>query len=508
MNSSASRPSTIIGAVVATSLLLASATSSAAADQSGTVILVQPFAPKAGFALETDDAQILTKAGCLEMLTRIDFDGTLKPGLATSWVQSSPTSWDFTLRPNTKFADGTSVDAAAVVTVLTHTLHAAAPARAFSPKVVSDVTAVDDRTVRVTTPGPSVLVPLRMASPNTGILSPAALTGTAVNPVKACTGPFTVTEEVPRQLLRLERNANYWGGPVGFARAEVRYVSDGEVRGIMVQTGEAQIAIVLPVAVLRTPPPAVHVVTTPLPRTTAMYLNDGKPPFDDLRVRQALQAAIDTTAIASSIYEGLAQPAVGPFANGEPWSSEGAQPVTLDVKKAKDLLAAAGIKPNTLTMDLWAYPERPELADLASVLQAELGDIGVTVKIKVASYSALEPDLLAGNFGGMLLSRSHLTDVPDPGAFIASDYTCKGSYNISHFCQPDIDAALEQAVAFPEADRRFKVYAEVAAKLQSEAVSVFLVHEQERDAFAATVANFRTHPLGHYVLTKDLAPAK
>jgi peptide/nickel transport system substrate-binding protein len=480
---------------------------SAAAQDGGTIVLVDLFAPRAGFALETDDAQVLTKAGCLEMLTRIDFDGTVGPGLATAWTQTTPTSWDFTLRANVRFADGRPVDAAAVASALNRTLHVAAPARAFSPKMVSEVGVVDAGTVRITTPAPSSLVPLRMASPNTGILSPGAFQGERINPVRACTGPFTVIEDVPRQMLRLERNPDYWGGAAGYARAELRYVPDGQVRATMVQTGQAQIATVLPVSVLRQPPATVKVLTTALPRTTALYLNLSRPPFDDVRVRQAVQAAVDTAAIAGSVFEGLAAPAVGPFAPGEPWSPQGARPVVQDLPRARALLAAAGVAPGSLKMELLAYPERPELPDVASVLQAELGEIGISVVVRVASYAALEPDLLAGRFGGMLLSRSHLTDVADPGGFLTADYACKGGYNLTRYCDPATDVRIDAALAMADPVKRFAVYGEVAAQLQLQAVSVFLVHEQQRDAVGARVRNYRIHPLGHYILTRDLAQA-
>ena len=287
----------------------------AGAQGRNTVVLAELFGAKSGFALETDDAQVLTKSGCMEMLTRIDFDGIVKPGLATAWTQSSPTTWDFTLRPGVKFTDGKPVDAQTVVDDLNRTLKAAGtPARSFSPRAVSGVSALDDHTVRITTPAPSMLVPLRMASPNTGILSPAAFTGDRVNPANACTGPFTVTEEVPRQMLKLDRNPGYWGGPAGYAKAELRYIPDGQVRATMVQTGEAQIATVLPVSVLRQPVRNVTVHSIALPRTTGFYLNTGQPPLNDVRVRQAIQAAIDTTAIAGSVYEGLVRPGSGPFA--------------------------------------------------------------------------------------------------------------------------------------------------------------------------------------------------
>ena len=63
-----------------------------------------------------------------------------------------------------------------------------------------------------------------------------------------------------------------------------------------------------------------------------------------------------------------------------------------DLKKATALLAAAGVKPNTIKIEILVYQERPELADVASVLQAELGEIGIAATIRVASYSALEPE--------------------------------------------------------------------------------------------------------------------
>jgi peptide/nickel transport system substrate-binding protein len=288
-------------------LLTGLATGRPAVAQTDTLVVADLFGARAGWALETDDAFVLSSAGCMEMLTRIDFDGTVKPGLATAWTQSGPTSWDFTLRQGVKFADGRPLDAAAVVAALNRTLRAAAPARSFSPRLVSEVVAVDAGTVRVITPAPSVLVPLRMGSPNTGILSPAAFQGERVNPVRACTGPFTIVEDVPRQVLRLERNPEYWGGPAGYARAEFRIVPDGQVRGTMVRTNEAQIATVLPVTVLREPPRSLTVHASDITRITSLYLNTGKPPFSDARVRQAIQASVDTTAIAAAVYEGTAQ---------------------------------------------------------------------------------------------------------------------------------------------------------------------------------------------------------
>lgn len=83
------------------------------------------FTPMAGYALETDDAFLLTQVGCLETLTRYDAEaGELEPMLATQWEQTEPTAWDFTLREGTTFQDGSPLDAEGVVGALRHVLDA------------------------------------------------------------------------------------------------------------------------------------------------------------------------------------------------------------------------------------------------------------------------------------------------------------------------------------------------------------------------------------------------
>ena len=80
-------------------------------------------------------------------------------------------------------------------------LKAQVPARALNPKVITGVKAVDKSTVKVTTPAADPMVPLRFASPNSGILAPEAYSGAQINIKGTCTGPFTVTKEVPAQSL-------------------------------------------------------------------------------------------------------------------------------------------------------------------------------------------------------------------------------------------------------------------------------------------------------------------
>ena len=251
--------------------------------------------------------------------------------------------------------------------------------------------------------------------------------------------------------------------------------------------------------------PNLTVVRGALQRTNTLYINNGKEPFTDVRVRQAIQSAIDVDAIANAILEGAVAPGIGPFSPTAAWAPAGAQAITRDLDKATGLLADAGIEPDSLTVGLWAYPSRPELPDVAVAIQSMLGEVGINVEVRVADYAALEPDVLAGNFDMMLVSRSYVVDVNDPIAYLRSDYSCEGTYNLSHFCDDALDVELAAALTNEDADARYETYREIATRLQADAVDVFLYHPQEISAISKLVQNYRIHPLQHFVLTPELA---
>ncbi len=473
------------------------------------LVYAEFYGPASAWAPESQDAIVLSRAGCLETLLRYE-DGTLVENLATSWEQVKPRVWEFRLREGVQFQNGTPMDGDAVAGALTHLLGVKTPARAFNPDVVSGVKAVDESTLEITTPAPDVLLPLRLASPNTGIMAPQAYEGERTDIKETCTGPFTVVEEVQRESLDLERNDDYWGGKPGFATAEVRFIADAAARVTQVQTGEAQIGSVIPAVSLETleGDADVDLVELQEPRTTAMLLNNSRPPFDDPLVRRALQHAVDLDAIASTIYEGGAVPAVGPFSPDDPWTPEGAAQTAFDQEEAKRLLDEAGVDPRSLDLELIAYNDRPEFADLAAVIQDQLRQLGIKVRIRSAEYAAVEPAFLSGDFDAALFSRSYLQDIADPLSYLSSDWTCKGSFNIAHYCDPQIDALIKEASQIQDADARNGLYAEIAQKLQGESASVFLVHQSLVTAVRSEVQGFEPDPLNMRVLTADLAPGE
>ncbi|MGR4067412.1 ABC transporter substrate-binding protein [Halomonas sp. LR3S48] len=491
---------------VAVAVMIGPMAASASAASGGKVVFGELFTPASGWAVETIDAYVLSRAGCLEGLARMDYDASINPALAESWEQISPTEWEFQLREGVTFHDGSALTSQVVSDQLNRLLNVATPPPGFSPSVIESVEPAGEHVVRIVTKAPDVFVPNRLASPNTGILSPAAFASDRINPVGHCTGPFEIVREIPRQGLELKRNENYWGGEVMLAEGEVRYIPDGQVRSMMVETGEIHIARQIPAAALaqmeRSQKLKVHTVEAP--RTTSLYLNNRRAPLDNIKVRQAIQSAIDVAGIAEAVYEGSVNPAVGQFSPNTPWAPENAAVIPQDLELARQLLAESGIPASELQLELLAYVERPVLADLAAVIQFQLQQLGMKVNIRVSEYGAIEPQLLAGDFDMVLLSRGYLTDVADPIGTLAEDYGCNGSYNLSGFCDPQVDAQLERASALVEPEERNAIYRDIAARLQEEAVNVFLIHETISEAVSNTVENYQVHVYERTAFHKDL----
>jgi peptide/nickel transport system substrate-binding protein len=102
------------------------------------------------------------------------------------------------------------------------------------------------------------------------------------------------------------------------------------------------------------------------------------------------------------------------------------------------------------------------------------------------------------------MSRGYLTDVGDPVGTLLADYSCDGGYNLAGFCDPEVDAQLESASGMVDPGARNAIYRDIAARLQQDAVNVFLVHETISEAVSNTVENYQVHPYERTTFHKDL----
>ncbi|MFF8970775.1 ABC transporter substrate-binding protein [Streptomyces sp. NPDC014995] len=441
------------------------------------------FPPAENLSPYGADATILSRLGVTEGLTALDANGAAAPALAASWRREDDRTWLFTLR-EAAFQDGTEVTPAAVAAALTHATEAE-PA----PAALSGVTltaAAEGRTgVRVTTGTPDPVLPLRLSSPSLAVLSPKAYDSEgAADPVGTATGPFELTRVDGSTGAGLDRFDDYWGGRAQASGIDARFIADGTARANALRTGEIDLAEAIPVAQAATLDADTRRETATT-RTTSLLLNTESGVFQDASLRAAARAAVDTSALAQGVYEGHADAGAGIYGPAVTWA-EG--------KRVRPTGRAQAGRPAGASLTLATYDNRPELPEIAQVVEQQLEKAGFTVTLEVREYSRLESDALAGKFDAFVLARNTLVDTGDPVAVLASDYTCDGGYNIAQLCDTTVDRAVAKAEGTADpGQRQDAAMAAEAAILRTDAV-VPLVHQRVITGVAGPVAGALLDP--------------
>ncbi len=470
----------------------------------GTLRAAISFPPKAGLAIDTADAFTLAKAGAVESLVEADATGKTSPLLATSWDRQDDLTWRFTLRNGVAFHDGTPLTAASVASALGFVAASPTPPRAFGGLKLT-MEPVDEITLRVTTDRPDPILPLRLSSPNAGILAPAAYQSTPPSAVGTGTGPFRIVRYEPNQFLTVERYDGYWGEKARLDGAELRFLPDPASRVAALRSGEVDVAEGVPAAQVPVlaDVPGVTLETIALPRTTTLYTNVAKGALAQRPVREAVSMAIDREALTTTVLEGSAASARGYFGPAVPWG-DAPNNAKADPEAARKLLSEAGFAPGALRLRLWTYPARAELPVLATAVKDMLERAGIGVDVEVAEYTAQEPRVLAGEHDLFLLSRSYLTDMADAESYLRSDFGCTGAFNLNRFCDPAFDSLLD---GIATASDRQDVFRRAAAVLAEGFVGIPVSYDRSRTAISDRVRGFTPDPLEHALLTTGLGVA-
>ncbi|MFC9428635.1 ABC transporter substrate-binding protein [Streptomyces sp. NPDC056987] len=437
------------------------------------------FPPSENLSPYGADATLLSRLGVTEGLTRLDGNGAASPALAESWSRENGRSWLFTLR-DARFQDGAPVTAAAVADALTRAA-AATPIPTALSGVRLTARATGDRTVRVTTATADPVLPLRLAGPSLAVLSPKAYgKGRAPDPVGHATGPFTITKVNGSASATLDRFDDYWGGRSQASGIDAKFIADGTARANALRTGEEDIAEAVPVSQAASLPKGVA-REVPTARTTSLFLNTRSGAFTDPAVRAAARRAVDTSVLAKNVYEGYADRGQGIFGPALNWAAgKREQPAG----RAK---AATAAEVEGTTVRLATYDNRPELPEVAQVLQQQLEKAGFTVELTVRESSRIESDALAGKFDAFVGARNTMLDTGDPVSVLASDYTCDGTYNLALLCDKEVDRAIAAADAVADPARRQDAVLAAEARILGTDAVVPLIHQRNVLGVATSV---------------------
>ncbi len=435
--------------------------------QSGSRLRVAlAFPPAENFSPYGADATLLSRLGVTEGLTALDANGGATPALARSWRREGDRTWEFTLREAT-FQDGTDVTPQAVAEALTRATKAK-PAPTALAGVTLDAEADGGRRIRITTGTADPVLPMRLSSPSLAILSPKAYGKGNPDPVGTATGPFEITKVSGGGSATLDRFDDYWGGRAQASGIDARFVKDGTARANAVRTGDVDIAEAIPVAQAATLDKATlkEAGTT---RTTSLQLNTRSGPFKDPKLRAAAREAVDSSAIVKGVFEGYADPGAGIYGPAVTWAES---------QRVKPAGRADAARPGGARITLATYDNRPELPEVAQVVQQQLQKAGFEVKLEVREYSRLESDALAGKFDAFIGARNSLLDTGDPVGILASDYTCDGGYKLALLCDKNVDRAVRKADGTDGTGERQGAAMAAEARILGTDAVVPLAHQQ------------------------------
>lgn len=396
---------------------------------------------------------LFTRLEVAETLIATDLDGTLVPGLATSWdVSADGLTWTFRLRETATFHDGTDVAADDVATALTRANDIEGTALANAPIV--EVGGEGD-TVTVTLSEPFASMPAVAADTTGQVLAAASYADDGSVTAVVGSGPYQVVD-VTAPTSVVTTAAATWDGETPSV-TDVRYQSVGrsEARALLARSGEAHVVLGMDPTALAGLGDAAELtsLSVTLPRTVLLKTNAGDEVLGDPTVRRALSLALDRPGMATAILQDaeLAATQLFPPSLAE-WHDDEIEPLEQDAEEARRLLAEAGWTQGDdgvlvrdgerFSVTLRTFPDRPELPPLATAIQAALATIGVEVEVLVGNSSEIPAAHADGTLDLALFTRN-LALVPDPLVTLLTDLDPAGAdFGAMNWRDESVTAAL------------------------------------------------------------------
>ncbi|MCA1868843.1 hypothetical protein HW571_24675 [Agrobacterium genomosp. 3] len=410
----------------------------------------------------------------------------VEPGLA-SYDQIDATTYNFTLREGLTFHDGTVLDAVAVKANFDYMLDAqnGSPRRnELGP--IKSVEVTGDRTFTIKLESPFAPL-LQVLSNRAGMMvSPAARAalGDDFASKSAGAGPYKVAQWDKNSQLVLEAFDGYWRGEPEIKTVVYQPIADEAVRLTNLRSGAVQLVDTVPpqaVAQLETDA-SVIVKQTPGVGFNAFAFNTTKAPFNDVKVRNAFQRAIDQNAILQAVYFGYGDVAYGAIPPAHQWVYDADfKPFTYDAEAAKALLAEAGVTtPVNVAITVTNTPAQVRTAE---VMQAMASQAGFNVTINQIDSSSLISVLREGGFD---LAASPWSGRTDPDANMFNYFTIGGSNNFAGYESEAVDRLLRQARGETDQAARAALYRQIEQTLAEDAPLLFVSHPT---TIQASVAN-------------------
>lgn len=388
-----------------------------------------------------------------DSLVRRNKDGTHDPRLAESWEQVDPLTWRFKLRQGVKFHNGEPFNAQAVVDnfARSNTEPYATESQLHDQTGLKEVKAIDEYTVELVTAEPTInmlywLEEAFIGAPKYMKDTPADVV--AANPVG--TGPYKFVEWVKGDHITLTANPDYFGGAPAVKDVVFRVVPEISSRVDELLAGSVDVAVGLtPDTAARANSATSQVVAVAGLRKMHMGISfNGDPALKDVRVRQALNHAVDVNTMIETLLLGQTQPMVSVV--NPPNNNPALKPFAFDPEKAKALLAEAGV--GNLMVPIHYSTRFPGGKEVSEATAAYLEQVGIKSKIEFVEMGQFREMLGKASFPGIYFQGWAALINPSVELVIL---TCGHIDNSSGYCNADYDKLVKEAsITADEAKRK------------------------------------------------------
>jgi peptide/nickel transport system substrate-binding protein len=448
------------------------------------------------------------------------------PGLATKWtISKDGKTYTFQLRKGVKFQDGTAFNAHTYVKDLDRLLNPNNPNYvlkqpgvasfiSFTYGLVKSYKATGPYTVQFKLKQPDGPFLSSLAMVWSGVMSPTAVSkngdaGVLQHPVG--TGPYKFVEWVKNDHITLQANPTYWGKKPKIKRIIFQIVPDASVRLLKLERGEAQIdADVTTQDVISTAKSTkVKQLKQAGQLINGIGITTDVKPLDDVRVRQALNYAVDRKTLAKTLFKGVGAP-MNSYLPPPVWSyDKSLKGYPYNPAKAKQLLAAAGY-PNGFSVELLGYqnPRGYNSAggQLAVAVQQYLKAVGVTANITYMDFGAFLTKTRSGTYHGLYMT-GWSGDNGDPDDFLyelfSSEQIPVG--NTSHLRDTTLDNILIKARQTSKKSARIKLYKQAQARLNKDAPWIFGTFTKQVRIVTPNVHGFALNPTLMFFYMQDVS---
>jgi peptide/nickel transport system substrate-binding protein len=436
-----------------------------------------------------------------EPLLVLDVKLGLRPGLAESWQQVDPKTLVFKIQRGVKFHDGTDFNAEVARFNFNRMKTDPKSVRKGETANIESVDVVDSHTIRLNLRRPDASLLAALTDRAGMMVSPKVVQERGPdlerNARGAGTGPFEFVEWVKDDHILLRRNDNYWNKQAGPYLDQIRYrpIPDDTVKLASLQSGEIDVMdYVQPrdVAAVKADKNVV-VVDVPSLASFGYLMNHTKAPFNNKALRQAVVSALDIDQIVKAVWLGVGVPSNGPIPPSS-WAYDSTIPTEKrDLAKVKAKLAEGG-QPSGFAFSVTTN-NIPINVQEVEVMQAQLAEAGITMKIKLVDSAALLSD---GNNKNYEMISYQWSGRPDPdGNTFQFFKTAQGiSLNWSGVSNPKIDALLDKSREVSDRNERKKIFSDLTRLLHEEATMAFIVHPIEPKAFNPRVQGYEPIPDG------------